>query len=119
MQKERLKSNKLELRNHLSASLFQGCSLKIHPQTSFDPNGLKNGSSILKVTLKSMHLFQRLMGAMNCRYRSQKNQTSSAVRSEQSNGNTIEVIFFAGNSPWQFFSGCPAAASLTDSKVPA
>ena len=46
---------------------FRGCSLKIQPQTSFDLNGLKNGSAKhFESSLKSMHLFQRLMEAMNC-----------------------------------------------------
>ena len=43
------------------------------PRTLFDLNGLKNGlSKHFDSCLKSMHLFQRLMGAMNCRKRSQK-----------------------------------------------
>ena len=50
---------------------------------SIDLNGLKNGTfKHLESSLKSMHLFQRLMGAMNCRQRLQKTQTFSAVRSE-------------------------------------
>ena len=41
--------------------------LKIQHRSSFDLNDLENGSSLhLKNNLKSMHLFQRLLGAMNC-----------------------------------------------------
>ena len=55
---------------------FQGRSLKIQPQTSFDLNGLKNGpSKHFESSLKSMHLFQRLMDAMNCKKNQQKNQS--------------------------------------------
>ena len=44
---------------------FQGLSLKIQHQSSFDLNGLKDGPSLyFKNSLKSMHLFQRLMGGM-------------------------------------------------------
>ena len=43
---------------------FRGHSFKIQPQMSFDLNGLKNGpSKHFESSLKSMHLFQRLMGA--------------------------------------------------------
>ena len=49
---------------------FQGHSLKIQPRLSFDLNGLKNGpSKHLKNSLKPIHLFQRLMGGMNCKKR--------------------------------------------------
>ena len=42
---------------------IQGHSLIIRPQTSFDLNGLKNGpSKHFERSLKSMHLFQRLLG---------------------------------------------------------
>ena len=78
------KSNKSELRNLLSyicltfsrlvATLsdrvkqFRGWSLKIQPWTSFDLNGLKKSpSKHFESSLKLIHLFQRLMGAMNCR----------------------------------------------------
>ena len=48
----------------------------------FDLNGLNNSPSLhFKNSLKSMHLFQRLIGAMNYWQRLQKNQKSSAVRS--------------------------------------
>ena len=48
---------------------FRGQASKIQPQTFFDLNGLKHGlSNHFDSSLKSMHLFQRLMGAMNCRY---------------------------------------------------
>jgi hypothetical protein len=41
---------------------------KIQHQSSFDLNGLKHGPSLcFKNSLKSMHLFQRLMEGMNCR----------------------------------------------------
>ena len=47
---------------------FQGHSLKIQPPSSYDLNSLKNGPSLhFKNSLKSMLLFQRLMGAINCR----------------------------------------------------
>ena len=47
---------------------YQGRSLKIQHQSSFDLNGLKNGTrKYFENSLKSLHLFQRLMGAMNCR----------------------------------------------------
>ena len=47
---------------------FRVRSLKIQHRLSFDLNGLKNGPSLhFKNSLKSMHLFQRLMGGMNCR----------------------------------------------------
>ena len=47
---------------------FQGPSLKIQHRWSFDLNGLKNGThKYFENILKSMHLFQRLMGTMNCR----------------------------------------------------
>ena len=43
---------------------FRGRSLKIQHRLSFDLNGLKNVPSLhFKNNLKSMHLFQRLMGA--------------------------------------------------------
>ena len=62
---------------------FRGCSLKIQHWSSFDLNGLKNGPSLhFRHSLKPTHLCQRLMEAMNCRQRSQKNQKSSAVRSD-------------------------------------
>jgi hypothetical protein len=41
---------------------FQGHSLKIQHRSAFDLNGLKNGMrKYFKNSLKSMHLFQRLM----------------------------------------------------------
>ena len=47
---------------------FQGRSLKIQHRSSFDLNGLNNGTqNYFKHSLKSMQFFQRLMGAMNCR----------------------------------------------------
>ena len=47
---------------------FRGRSLKIQHRSSFDLNDLKNDPSLyFKNSLKSMHLFQRLMGGMNCR----------------------------------------------------
>jgi hypothetical protein len=47
---------------------FRGRSLKIQHRLSFDLNGLKNGPTLhFKNSLKSIDLFQRLMGAMNCR----------------------------------------------------
>jgi hypothetical protein len=47
---------------------FRGRSRKIQHRSSFDLNGLKNSPSLhFKNSLKSMHLFQRLMGAMNRR----------------------------------------------------
>ena len=49
---------------------FWGCNLKIQHRMSVDLNGLK-----------SMQIFQLLMGGMNFRERSQINQTSSVVRS--------------------------------------
>jgi hypothetical protein len=57
----------------------------LQPQnsTSFDLNGLKNGTrKNFENSLKSMQTFQILMGGMNFRKRSQKNQISSAVRSD-------------------------------------
>ena len=50
----------------------------------FDINGLKNSThKYFENSLKSMHLFQKLMGAMNCRQRLQKKKESSAERSEK------------------------------------
>ena len=50
---------------------------------SFDLNGLKtNATKIFENSLKSMQIFQILMVGMNFRERLQKNQTSTAVRSE-------------------------------------
>ena len=47
---------------------FRGHSLKIQNQSTSDLNGLKKGKpKYFENSLKSMHLFQRLMGAMNCR----------------------------------------------------
>jgi hypothetical protein len=47
---------------------FRGHSLKIQHRLSFDLNGLKNGTTLhFKNSLKLIYLFQRLMGAMNCR----------------------------------------------------
>ena len=47
---------------------FRGRSLKIKHQPSFDLNGLINGTcKYFENNLKSMHLFQKLMGTMNCR----------------------------------------------------
>ena len=61
---------------------FQGCNLKIQNRTSFDLNGLKSGlTKFFEKSIKSMQSFQILMGGMNFRERSQKNQTSLAVRS--------------------------------------
>ena len=49
---------------------FRGCNLKIQHQTSFDLNGLKNGSTKrFENSLKSMQIFQILMGGMNLRER--------------------------------------------------
>ena len=46
-----------------------------------DLNGLKNKSTnFFENSLKSMQIFQLLMGGMNVRERSQKNQTSSPVQ---------------------------------------
>ena len=59
---------------------FWDCNLKIQHPTSFDLNGLKNGLiKIFENSLKSIQIFQVLMGDMNLRERSQKNQMSSAV----------------------------------------
>ena len=45
---------------------ISGRSLKIQPRLSFDLIGLENGPTLhFKNSLKSMHLFQRLMGGMN------------------------------------------------------
>ena len=64
---------------------FWGCSLKIQHWLSFDHNGLKKGHiKHFENSLKSMHFFQILMGVMNFRWRSHKNQMSSAVRGENS-----------------------------------
>ena len=101
MQKDISKSNKLELWNHLSyrglpyffelsdqtfqemITKFLGCNLKIQHPTSFDLNGLKNSSTKnFENNLKSMQIFQIMMGGMNSRERLQKNQISSAVRSD-------------------------------------
>ena len=47
---------------------FRGRNLNDLRSQPFDLNGLKNGPSLhFKNSLKSMHLFQRLMGGMNCR----------------------------------------------------
>jgi hypothetical protein len=54
---------------------FRGCSLKIQHQSSFELNGLKNGTrKYFENSLKSMQIFQILMGGMNFRKRSQKKQ---------------------------------------------
>ena len=61
---------------------FRGRNLKIQHQTSFELNGLKNGSTKnFENSFKSMQIFQIFMGGMNFKERSQKNQTFSAVRS--------------------------------------
>ena len=61
---------------------FQGRSLKVQPRLSFDLNGLKNGTiKHFENSLKSMQIFQILMGGMNFRERLQKHQMSSAMRS--------------------------------------
>jgi hypothetical protein len=60
---------------------FRGHSLKIQPPSSFDLNDLKSGTpKYFENSLKSLQIFQILMGGMNFWERSQKNQTSSAVR---------------------------------------
>jgi hypothetical protein len=49
-------------------SKFRGRSLKIQHRLSFDLNGLKNGThKYFENGLKSMQIFQRLMGGMNLR----------------------------------------------------
>ena len=56
---------------------FRGRNLKIQPRSSFDLNGIKNGTAKhFENSLKSMHLFQRLMGGINCREISPQNQMS-------------------------------------------
>ena len=61
---------------------FRGHSLKIQPPSSFDLNDLKSGTpKYFENSLKSLQIFQILMVGMNFWERSQKNQTSSAVRS--------------------------------------
>ena len=76
---------------------FQGCSLKIQHWLSFDLNHLKNSPSFnFKNSLKSMHLFQRLMGGMNCRYRDRtktKCPKQWGVKSKQLNSYTYGVYF--------------------------
>ena len=58
--------------------------LKIQHQMPFDLNSLKIGSTFFfENSLKSMQIFQTLIGGINLRERSQKNQTSSAVGSEK------------------------------------
>ena len=53
---------------------FQGRSLKIQPWSSFDFNGLKNGThKYFENSLKSFQIFQILMGGMSFRERSQEN----------------------------------------------
>ena len=93
MQKEKLtKTIKSELWNRLTyrdlsyilrlavilselAKTFRGHNLKIQHWTSFDLNGLKNGATKnLENSLKSMQIFQILMGGMNFIERSQKKQ---------------------------------------------
>ena len=64
------------------AKKFRGRNLKIQHQMSYDHNGLKNGATKnFENSLKSMQIFQILMGGMNFRERLRKNQTTSAVRS--------------------------------------
>ena len=55
--------------SRLAATLSEMITnLKIQHRTSFDLNGLKNGpSKHFERSLKSMHLFQRLIGGMNRR----------------------------------------------------
>jgi hypothetical protein len=55
------------------AEIFRGCDLKIQHRKSFDLSGLKNGATkIFENTLKSMQIFQMVLGGMNLRERSQK-----------------------------------------------
>ena len=86
-----LKSNKSELWNRLSyrglpyflrlaaklsemITKFWGCNLKIQHRTSCDLNSLKKGlTKFFENNLKSMQIFQILIGGMNVRERSQKN----------------------------------------------
>ena len=52
---------------------FRGCSLKIQHRSSFDLNGLKNDlTKSFENNLKSMQIFQILMGGMNFSERLQK-----------------------------------------------
>ena len=93
MQKEKLtKTIKSELWNRLTyrdlsyilrlavilselAKTFRGHNLKIQHRMSFDLNGLKNNATkIFENSLKSMQIFQILMGGMNFIERSQKKQ---------------------------------------------
>ena len=77
---------------------FRGRSLKIQHRLSFDLNGLKNGTcKNFENSLKSMQIFQILMGGMNFRERLQKNQMSSAVRSVKANYPIVAclIIFFS------------------------
>ena len=47
---------------------FKGCSLKIQHRLSLELNDLENGPSLhFENSLKSMHLFQRLIGGINLR----------------------------------------------------
>ena len=68
----------------MSKKKNQGQNLKIQPWTSFKVNDLKNGSTkCFENNLKSTHFSQRLISSMNCRSRSNKNQTASAARGEK------------------------------------
>ena len=61
---------------------FRGHSLKIQPRQPFDLNGNKNSTpKYFDNSIKSMQIFQILMGGMNFREKLQKNQMPSAVRS--------------------------------------
>ena len=54
--------------HQLRGPKFRGRSLKIQHRLSFDLNDLETGPSLhFKNSLKSMHLFPRLMGGINCR----------------------------------------------------
>ena len=60
--------SRLEAKLSGTIAKFRVRSLKIQHQSSFDLNNLENGPSLhFKNSLKSMHLFQRLMGGINCR----------------------------------------------------
>ena len=81
------------------AKKFRGRNLKIQHWTSYDHNGLKNGATkSFENSLKSMQIFQILMGGMNFRERLRKNQTSSAVRSVRVY--ILEKVIYICGSYW-------------------
>ena len=66
---------------------FRGHSLKIQPRQPFDLNGLKNSTpKYFDNSIKSMQIFQILMGGMNFKEKSQKKPNALSIPEVRTHG---------------------------------